>query len=165
MIMLCLAVLAASLLAAAWRDLVSYTIPNGLCAVVAVAGLTAVVLSPGGGIELLPRQAGLALAVLAAGAALFFARLWGAGDAKLLAALALWAPPQGLTLLLLWTVMSGGLLALLILLARKILPPDWRGLAVLSPRQGVPYGISIAIGGFALVLSGHSVTADTFIPF
>ncbi|HVI52629.1 MAG TPA: prepilin peptidase [Candidatus Sulfotelmatobacter sp.] len=161
MILFCLAVLAICLLAAAWSDFVSYTIPNRLSAVLALAGLAAVVLGDGG-FAAVPRQAGLALAMLAAGAAMFFLRLWGAGDAKLLAALALWAPPEGLPVLLIWTVLSGGLLSLLIILARRLLPRNWRGLAVLSPDRGVPYGIAIAVGGFALILSRHSVIADTF---
>lgn len=160
-ILICVAVSGLCLLFAAWRDFISYTIPNRVSLVLAAAGLAAAAL--GGGADILPRQAGLSLAVLVAGAALFFLRLWGAGDAKLLAALALWAPPAGLPTLLLWTVMSGGLLALLIILARRILPENWRGLAVLSPSRGVPYGIAIAVGGFALILSGHSVIADTFL--
>jgi len=163
-IFLCLAVLAFCLLAAAWRDLVSYTIPNGLSICLALAGLAALALS-GGGVMALVHQTEIALAVLAGGALLFFLRLWGAGDAKLLAALAVWTPLHSLTTLLIWITLGGGLLALLIVILRRLLPRNWLGLAVLSPSKGVPYGIAIAVGGFALILSARSVIADTFFPF
>lgn len=161
-ILLCLAVLTVALLAAGWSDLARYLIPNSLCAAVAVSGLVAILMT--GGFDILPRQAGIALAVLVAGAALFFLRLWGAGDAKLLAALALWAPPSGLVALMFWTAMSGGLLALLILLARRIFPGNPWGLEVLRKDRGVPYGIAIGIGAMVLLLTHRSVIADTYFP-
>jgi len=161
-IYLCLAVLAFCLLAAAWSDLARYLIPNSLCAAVAVSGLLAIVMT--GGLDILPRQLGIALVVLVAGAVLFFLRLWGAGDAKLLAALALWAPPSGLMTLLFWTAMSGGVLALLILLARRIFPGNPWGLQVLRRDRGVPYGIAITIGAMVLLLTHRSVIADTYFP-
>ena len=71
--------------------------------------------------------------VLALCAALFAARMLGGGDAKLLAALALWVPPAAFAELLLVMALAGGLLAGAMLVTRR--------------RVSVPYGIAIAAGG------------------
>lgn len=158
-LLFCLVVLSLALLAAAWTDLSSYTIPNRIGLAVAVVGLVAAL--DMGGWEGGLRQTGIALALLVAGAALFFFRVWGAGDAKLLAALGFWAPPEGLMVMITWTAMSGGLLALLLILARRIFKRNRWNLAVLEPKQGVPYALAIDIGAAMMILSGHSVIANT----
>lgn len=159
-VIVCLAALAACLLAAAWSDLRRYVIPNPLALAVAALGLLAVM--TGGGLDILPRQAGIALALFAAGAALFFARLWGAGDAKLLAALGLWVPPSGLATLLLWTALSGGLLALALIVARRLCPANPWNLELLRRDRGVPYAVAIGIGMAAVILTHRSVITDTY---
>jgi len=55
-----------------------------------------------------------------------FARGWvGGGDAKLMAAAALWLGFEHLFAFLLWTAILGGGLALLLLAYRRMLPPPW----------------------------------------
>jgi prepilin peptidase CpaA len=84
---------------------------------------------------------GCAVAVFAGAVALFAARLWGGGDAKLLPAVALWTGLAGLPRLLLVIAVVGGVLALVVLLARRAGVEKFAG-------GHVPYGIAIAAGGF-----------------
>ena len=94
--------------------------------------------------------------VLAIGFVLFAAGLFGGGDAKLAAAIALWI---GFPHLLPWamgTALIGGLLALALLLVRGVPLPeplarqDWvRRLH--DPRSGVPYGIALSFAALAVL--------------
>jgi prepilin peptidase CpaA len=83
--------------------------------------------------------------------------LIGGGDVKLLAAVALWAGPQQVFPVLLLTLVSGGILALIFLIhalvqARTRVSGGTASMAsVLS--APVPYGIAIAIG--AAYLTGR----------
>lgn len=79
-----------------------------------------------------------------------FARGWlGGGDVKLLAATALWFNlVQGLSLLAAITL-GGGLLALLLIAVRRLLPASLyhrSGLLILQPKGPIPYGIAVAVG-------------------
>jgi len=82
-----------------------------------------------------------------------FALNWmGGGDAKLLAAAALWIGFDHLLPFLFWTAMLGGLLALAILIYRSVLPPVWVlgqswAKRLHDPKEGIPYGVAIAGGG------------------
>jgi prepilin peptidase CpaA len=62
---------------------------------------------------------GVGLAALVVGFILFTLRAFGAGDAKLLAAVALWAGPAGILDLVLVTAVAGGILAIVVLLVRR----------------------------------------------
>ncbi|MBI2236875.1 MAG: prepilin peptidase [Magnetospirillum sp.] len=84
---------------------------------------------------------GCAVAVFAGAVALFAAKMWGGGDAKLLPAVALWTGLAGLPRLLVVIALAGGALALVVLLARRA------GVAKFADGH-VPYGIAIAAGGF-----------------
>ncbi|MGL4543000.1 MAG: prepilin peptidase [Polymorphobacter sp.] len=101
--------------------------------------------------------AGLATALLVfAGGALLFARGWlGGADVKLLAALALWAGPDGLASLLFDTALAGAVLALAMLVRlRRRTPANWR---VHEPlRQPMPFGVAIAAAGWALIVARWS---------
>ncbi|WP_119420719.1 A24 family peptidase [Desertibaculum subflavum] len=104
------------------------------------------------------------LAGLICGAVVFFAGFFafsrgiiGGGDVKLLAAIALWAGPHLVFPVLLLTMMSGGLLAL-IFLAHAMLQSRSQVDGAVLARRGllaapVPYGIAIAIG--AAYLTGR----------
>lgn len=167
------AVAAALLLAlAAWRDVATRIIPDGLCAAIALLG---VALRLGEGLPAL-------LATLAAAAALFLGLLllamlglMGGGDLKLATAIALGLPPLGVYQLVVATALAGGVLALLyVMLARVVRPAAgaragppapatppiarrrdapllrrvlaaeaWR----LRRRGPLPYGVAIAAGG------------------
>ncbi|MGH6955620.1 MAG: prepilin peptidase [Caulobacteraceae bacterium] len=151
-----LALFAALVIAAAVKDLASFTIPNWISAALALAFLPAafmlgmapmsVVISLGVGVGVL---------VLAAG---MFALGWiGGGDAKLMAAAALWVGLGGLAPFALYTGLAGGALALGLIGLRSawLHPyvagvPSWaRRLA--TPGEAAPYGVAIAVGALAAV--------------
>jgi prepilin peptidase CpaA len=81
---------------------------------------------------------------------LLFAKGWlGGGDVKLLAAIALWFDLDGGLSLVVWTLVGGGLLALIFMAVRRMLPARLTsdgGLAALKKKGPIPYGIAIAAG-------------------
>jgi len=135
---------------AAAMDLLTTTIPNrvGLFMVLAffpAAGLT------GLGVGDIASHLGAGLGVLLFGMALFRFGCCGGGDAKLLAAIALWVGVDQLPTYVLETALAGGMLAIVFSLLRSVPLPspllgqDW---AVRLHRRdaGVPYGIALAAG-------------------
>jgi prepilin peptidase CpaA len=127
------------LLAAAWTDIRSRTIPNGLNAAIA---LLAIPWWWSAGWALWPEiaiQIGLAVIVFAIFAAAFAAGAMGGGDVKLITALALWLPLAPLARMLIIMAILGGLLTLAMLLRHR-----WQG----APgRPEIPYGVAIALAG------------------
>lgn len=100
------------------------------------------------------------IVALAAGFWLFAIGWMGAGDGKLLAAVALWAGPQAVATYVFATAVAGLSLACVIFLGTyylywndKARTPDW--FSRLVPRwvrQGlIPYGFAIGVGAFASV--------------
>jgi len=134
----CLAGLLLLLAVAAVGDARRLTIPNGLCAAVALLALpywwaTGEPLWPD-----FAWQAAFALAVFAGLAALFAFGLMGGGDVKLLAALALWLPVRSYVEMMMWVAIAGGLLTLALLIRHR---------AARRPgRPEIPYGVAIATG-------------------
>ena len=124
---LCAATLAAWLLGAVWFDVRERRIPNKLVAGGMLCGLVLQTLAPhGSGLfefwwgGLGPWQA---LLGLAAGLALFMPlhllRAVGAGDVKLLAMVGVWLGPWLLLGATLLTLLAGGLLAVVVMLATR----------------------------------------------
>ena len=141
---LCVVIYLGALMLAAGWDLASRTIPNILAGTIAVAAAGLLLVAAPGS---LPSHCAAASAVLAVGAVLFALRLWGAGDAKLLAASAVIFGGKGLLLLIVGTAMAGGVLALLCLAARMLPPSAGRAVA------GIPYGVAIACGAFIALVA------------
>jgi prepilin peptidase CpaA len=166
--LVCVVVYLGGLLAAALWDMTTYTIPNRLVAAIGCAGLVALAMAAPD-LRGFAVGVGLALAVLAVGAMLFAVHLWGAGDAKLFAAVSLWTGTQGTTALLVRTAMFGGLFSLVLVALRhlpflKTIRRKLSGTALLSSTQGVPYGVAIAAGGIVAFFSHDTVLADAFLP-
>lgn len=90
------------------------------------------------------------LAVLVAGFSLFAFRLFGAGDVKLLTAIALWFGWPQFIIYLFFVVMVGGVLSLLLILFRRyplssrLSASGWVG-RLHSRKKDVPYAVAIAI--------------------
>ena len=143
------------LLAAGLYDLASFTIPNFLSAALAALFL-AFAAAAGFSPALLGWHLGAGVMGLVLGFGLFAFGWIGGGDAKLFAAIALWL---GFSDLLPYAVVAslfGGLLTLLLLLARQLPLPDFlaerRWVARLhDARSGIPYGVALAAGAFALL--------------
>jgi hypothetical protein len=92
-----------------------------------------------GGLGAAGAALGLLLA-LAAGLALWRARLFGAGDAELLAAVGAFTGAAGVLPVLLWSLLAGGVLAVCV-----AVPAMLRGT---TPRP-MPYALALAGGTFA----------------
>ena len=100
----------------------------------------------------------IAIAVLAVGFVVNELGLMGGGDAKLLAATALWAGPGLVFELIAVTTVMGGLVALAVIFAAFVrhhrevtdrgeaVAPFFRNIA----KAKYPYGIAIAVGGFVV---------------
>lgn len=150
------AVFAGLVLAGAFRDLISYTIPNwisfGVLALFPVAALASGLSLPVVGVHV---GVGAAMLVIAMG--LFALRLFGGGDAKLLAATAFWMGWPAISDFVFWTAVIGGMLAMGLLTLRSsafrpvmMVGPPW--LVKLSEYGGgIPYGVAIA-GGALMAL-------------
>jgi prepilin peptidase CpaA len=139
---------------AAAMDLLTMTIPNRISLAAAGAFFVAAPLMgmpPG---EIMMHIAAGAL-VLVVGIVLFAIGGFGGGDAKLLAAGALWVGLDQLVVFLTLTAVLGGVLALAILYYRKlpllgIYAPDW-AMDLHKPGTGIPYGIAIAASGLLVL--------------
>ncbi|MFN4353592.1 prepilin peptidase [Parvibaculum sp.] len=140
----------AMIFGAIW-DLTTMTIPNMLTAALAVAFLMLVPFSGLGW-----QEAGLHLAagaaMLVVGMVMFGFGWIGGGDAKFLAAIALWLGWSDLLGYLLLASVLGGALTLVLLWFRSMpLPPvlirrEW--IARLHDRKaGIPYGVALGLGG------------------
>lgn len=154
-----------ALMAAALHDVAARTIPNGLCLGVAVLGLAARVAAG----ELASGLLAASLVFLFAAVAWRF-RLMGGGDVKLLGACALLLPPHAVPSLVLAVALAGGVLGLVYLGLRPLLPAlalaDQRPVPAGLPRRALraeawrirrggslPYGVAIALGTFVTLLA------------
>lgn len=135
---------------AALKDTMTLTIPNWMNATLIVlfvpAAFAASIGWQAGGAHLL---VGLIALVIAFG--LFAFNIFGGGDAKMIPGVLLWIGPAGVLHFIFGMVVAGGLLGLIILMARKAIPAGIApGFAqkVLSSENGIPYGVAIAMGAF-----------------
>lgn len=140
-------------IAAALNDIRSFKIPNGL-SVVLIAGFAFAALVTGMDPAALGTHVLTALAVLAVGFALFCFNAFGAGDVKILTAIALWFGWPAFLPCLLYIGIFGGILSLGIMAARyfaRLFPAlslHFRPLAVLAATEKLkaPYGVAICVG-------------------
>lgn len=179
-----LAILGLLLLAAAWSDLRTQRIPNRLVlAGLLLALLLHTVLPAGNGflsvipgaLGLLGALQGLVLAFLAT-FPLYWFRVMGAGDVKLIAMAGAFLGPVDIWWALLFTLFAGGVLAVAMILRRSVLgnvlqnlrlmlwefpfttvaPGNNKPEAVAGPvfvsAATLPYGVAIAAGCIAAVL-------------
>jgi len=135
-------------------DLFTMTIPNRISIGLIAAFLVAALVAPLGWTEL-ASHIGAGLLMLGVGIALFAGGFLGGGDAKLLAAAALWFGFERLIDYLLLVSIAGGALVLLILLYRSMAPPLWMcrqpwAMRLHTKAGGVPYGIALAAAGLWL---------------
>jgi len=145
-----------------WSDLKTRTIPNYLTLSAALAGLIYNLVVGGweglsnGTLGLFLGFGFLILPYILGG--------MGAGDVKALAALGAWLGPKGTLALFCYMAIAGGLMALGVLIWRRIL---WQRmlnmvlcqdkLATLAPAEktpGIPYGVAMALGMAVLVWTG-----------
>jgi prepilin peptidase CpaA len=132
-------------------DLLTFTIPNRLCAVLALGYLAFAVLLGVSAVDIL-LNISCALAILIVAFLMFNLGWIGGGDAKLAAATAAWLGWTAILNYGLAAALFGGILTLILLGARAAPLPaafgriEW--LARLhNVKAGVPYGIALAAAG------------------
>lgn len=142
----CLLLVAALLGAAAIEDAVRLRISNVTSGGVLLTGIVAAIIV---GLQW-PLWQNLAVfaGLLALGTALFSTGKLGGGDVKLLAAAGIWFTISGAIKLIVLVTLAGGLLALLVILARTLAPraAGRERPHILVPGSGIPYGVAIAAG-------------------
>jgi prepilin peptidase CpaA len=149
-------ILTAALVAAAISDAVVFLIPNRYPAAIILAFIVFAIGKPA---PFWLHGAVVGLVLFGVGAVLFQKGILGGGDVKLLAASALWAGFDQITLLLLVTAIGGGVLALAQLSPlHRFLPARAGGPPVGDDlrdklRQPVPYGLAIAVAGVCVALT------------
>lgn len=165
LILLSLAFLPGLMIVGGLNDLTTMKIPNW----VSLALMAAFI--PAGLLAGLPWTAfaahfGIGAAVLCVGVGLFALRWIGGGDAKLMAAAALWLGPDGLLPFVLYVCLAGGAFCLLLLSARTWLQvyalngPGWVA-RLMQPKGDIPYGVAIAIGAVLAFPASAVVQAFT----
>ena len=152
---LVLVLVPAALIAAAGWDLASFTIPNFLQALLLAAFAIFAVVShmplSALGWHLLAAAIGFAI-----GFTLFAFNFVGGGDAKLFAAVALWFGVRDLLDYAIIASLFGGVLTLLMLGFRQLPLPallarqSWL-MRLHDPKGGIPYGVALATGAFAVL--------------
>jgi len=152
-----LAIYVFPLVMAAISDLHSLRIPNWLTAALAAA-FPPVALLFRHNVDWLSHF-GAGIAVFAGAAMLFAFGFMGGGDAKLLAATALWTGLGQLLALLVVTALAGGLLALVMILLQhpvaqaSFLATVRRLPSFAQKNTPIPYGIPIAVAGILMAPS------------
>ena len=143
-----------TLAAAGMSDLVRYEIPNSLSvALVAAFALLAFTLP----MPVTVSHVLAGVAVFGLTSLLFAAGMCGGGDVKLLGATALWMGWSNLPDFLLSMTLIGGLLALGLIIARRlaasrvIVATGARPRRLFMKDNGVPYGVAIAIAGLLML--------------
>jgi prepilin peptidase CpaA len=176
---------AATMILLAWAavsDITRYRIPNTIVYAIVAAFAVGAIFNFAWPAIVWPVLAGVAMFLF--GALLFAFRLFGGGDVKLIAAMALWTGFADLPRFLLIMAAAGGLIGLFLLIKRKRQEPAMAGQAPApaeplvadtavaaapapdasaseAPRptrkSHIPYGVGIAIAGFDFFLiSQHS---------
>ena len=139
---------------AAANDLFTMKIPNRI-SLALIGGFVAIALMTRMPLETLGLHVVIALAVLIATFTLFWLNMLGGGDAKLMAAGALWMGPDHIIEFVAYVTIFGGILAVAMLGYRNFLPANALPLPAWARRlhrtgEGIPYGIAIAAAGLML---------------
>jgi prepilin peptidase CpaA len=167
------------LVLAAVSDITRYRIPNAIVYAIVAAFAVGAIFNFTWPAIVWPVLAGVAMFLLGAG--LFALGLFGGGDVKLIAAMALWTGFADLPRFLLIMGAAGGLLGLVLLLKRRRRQPATAGTAPAEPaaaeavaaaaptseatleaprptrKSHIPYGVGIAVAGLDFFLiSQHS---------
>jgi prepilin peptidase CpaA len=145
------AIFPALVIVAALKDATSFTIPNWI-SLALVAAFAPVALACGVALPQIGVAIGVGLVALLAGMAMFGFGWIGGGDAKLLAASALWLGWPAVLPFIVITALCGGALALGLLGLRSVWlrpvaahGPAWVG-RLATPGAAAPYGVAICAG-------------------
>lgn len=150
--------------AGAWSDYKGMTIPNALSLIIVAAFALSYTSAQMAGVEIfsdLKAHLAAGLLIFLITFLLFFLKVMGGGDSKLLSVYALWAGFSVLVTFLFYMALFGALIGLAALAIKKYkpfktAPPEsWIG-RVQTGKSAIPYGIAITAGAvFAFVERGY----------
>jgi prepilin peptidase CpaA len=145
-----LTVLPGAVAFAAAMDLLTMKIPNRISAVLVCAFFPLAVLAGLDTWQVLDHM-GAGMLVLVLGIILFIPGWFGGGDAKLMAAIALWVGFDNLLHYILYVAIAGGMIATIFTSARsvplpKVLLGEAWALRLHRTDAGIPYGLALAAG-------------------
>lgn len=158
----CLAAFVGLVLFAAASDIASMEIPNWVSVALVLLFPLAAFLA-----HMAPAQIGLhvgiGVAMFLAGFGLFSLGVLGGGDVKVIAAASVWTGLAALTPFAYATTIAGGVLAAIMIVARRAAKPSDTLPAflnrLLGPENGIPYAVAIAVGALASLPSQPLVRA------
>jgi prepilin peptidase CpaA len=147
-------------------DMLTMTIPNRV-SIVLVAAFAVAAAMVGIGWWALASHIGAGLLMLTIGIGMFALGWLGGGDAKLLAATALWLGFDHLLPYILLTGIAGGALAIVIMTYRNLMPPLWLArqewaMRLHQAKSGIPYGMALAAAGLHVFPSTALFTSAGF---
>lgn len=148
---LALLAFAGLIFSAAISDILRFRIPNRITMAL-VLFYPAYVLSADHPVDWLP-AIGVAAACLVVGFLLYSVKACGAGDAKMFAAVALWAGPTLILPFGLYTTLAGGVMVLFMWFQHRLARAPSATMALHTTadsgfvKQPMPYGAAIAVGG------------------
>lgn len=140
----------ALLAVSAWWDVTTMTIPNWVS--IALTALFPIfALLTGMSWATIGLHLAFGLGILVVGYILFQVQIMGGGDAKMIAATAVWTGLNAFGPFIVWMAIFGGMIAMTLLMVRKKVRQGAEQPAfvnrLLKPRGGVPYGVAILAGG------------------
>lgn len=154
-----LTVLPGAVAFAAAMDLLTMRIPNRISGLMVLAFFPLAALA-GLGISEIVDHLAAGMLMLLLGLLLFIPGWFGGGDAKLMAASALWIGPENMMLYVLYVATAGGFIAMAfssaraVPLPRALLGEAW-ALRLHRHDTGIPYGLALAAG--ALLVFPYTV--------
>jgi len=144
---------------AAYKDATTMKIPNWI-SLAMVAGFFVITPFVWQGFQVFGEHLLVGLAFFVAGFAMFAFGWLGGGDAKLMAATALWWQWSDATTYIVYTTLIGAALGLFLLLGRKFMPVSvmtapW-AYHLFKEEKNMPYGLALA-GGAMLTLPNSAI--------
>lgn len=142
-------VFAAPLLAASYTDYYSMKIPNVVCLAM-MAGFVLTLPLTWQGLPVLGEHMMVGLTFFLAGFAMYAFGWFGAGDAKLMAAIAIWFGWSDALPFILYTTLFGAALGMFLMVGDKLIPIRLRtsevGMRLFQGGKDMPYGMALAAG-------------------
>lgn len=148
-----------ALMYAAAKDLARYEIPNWISVVIVADYLVAALVGQVDPLVIVSHLSAGAVMMLF-GALLFYKGVFGGGDAKLIAASAVWTGWETLLPFVILVAIMGGVFALMVVVIRKWrinerefvkrIRIEWLR-KLCAAEKGLPYGVAIAAGGIFLL--------------
>lgn len=135
------------LIYAAWHDVSTMTIPNWVSIVLAAAFIPAA-MAAGLSMDEIGWHLLFGAGVLIVCAGLFYLNVFGGGDAKVIAAASLWTGLSATAPFVMGMAIAGGALAGVLIVLRRMKLKSTKPWAarLLSPEEGAPYAVAIAVG-------------------